>query len=459
MKKMTTVPIHQDNLLAKFQDKIAYDLLWNKNDRLFLACSGGLDSVVLAHLLKNAGISFTILHCNFQLRGEESSRDEKFVQQLAQELGVSFQVKHFDTPHEMEIRKKGVQETARVLRYEWFDEVLSAVDQTVKSWLLTAHHADDQVETMMMQFFRGTGIAGLKGMKIKSGRLVRPLLFATRNELHGYARQEGLIWVEDSSNATDDYTRNFVRHKIIPLIEEVVPAFKTNMINNSKRFEEIDLIYQDRIQQIKKRLLVQQGKGFAIPVNKLKNVQPLDTILFEIFKDFGFSAHQVVELKKMLEVTTGKYVTSDLFRVLRNRAWLLIEPKLEQAYGVGVVEFSETKLTIHDSELSFQSVPAEFPISNDQQQALLNLKKIKFPLLVRKWKAGDYFYPLGMKKKKKLSRFLTDLKLSLTEKESQLVIESDKKIIWVVGRRIDDRFKVDEQTAERLLITTSRQSI
>ncbi len=446
------------NLQEAFIDEVATKKLWSKNDSLFLACSGGLDSVVLAHLLCEANINFTILHCNFQLRGEESKRDELFVKELATQLNVPLQVKQFDTNKEMEVRKKGVQETARNLRYEWFDEVVNSETSTTKKWLLTAHHADDQVETMMMQFFRGTGIAGLQGMKVKFGNIVRPLLFAQRKQLMDYATQHHLSWVEDSSNASANYTRNFIRHKVIPLIEEVVPELTSNLSMNGKRLEEIEMVYQQKIEEIKKRLIVVKEKSFAIPVNKLKNIQPLDTIMHEIFKSFGFAAHHIPELKKLFEAPTGKYISSDQFRVLKNRTWLLIEPIVEQEQTIRIVEQADSQLVLNNCVLKLQRVAAGHDITNDSQHALLNMNKLKFPLVVRKWKAGDYFYPLGMKKKKKVSRFMTDIKLSLTEKEQQWVVESDKKIVWVLGRRIDERFKIEENTTNRLLLTISQQS-
>jgi tRNA(Ile)-lysidine synthase len=446
------------NLQEAFNAEVVAKKLWGKNDTLFLACSGGLDSVVLAHLLSEAKINFTILHCNFQLRGDESNRDEQFVQELATQLNVPFQVKQFDTHKEMESRKKGVQETARNLRYDWFNEMIKSDTSNAEKWLLTAHHADDQVETMMMQLFRGTGIAGLQGMKVKSGNIVRPLLFAQRKQLVDYATQYQLSWVEDSSNASNHYTRNFIRNKVIPLIEDVVPELTSNMVMNGKRFEEIEMVYQQKILEIKKRLIVAKENSFAIPINKLKNIQPLDTIMHEIFSCFGFAAHQIPELKKLFDAPTGKYITSDQYRVLKNRNWLLVEPVIVLEQIIRIVDQADSQLVLNNCVLKFQKVAAGHEIKNDNQQALLNLNKLKFPLIVRKWKAGDYFYPLGMKKKKKVSRFMTDLKLSLSEKEQQWVVESDKKIIWVVGRRIDERFKVEENTPNRLLVTISQQS-
>jgi tRNA(Ile)-lysidine synthase len=311
---------------------------------------------------------------------------------------------------------------------------------------------------MLIKLFRGTGLAGLQGIKVKSGNLIRPLLFADRKSLSVYASHHNLTWVEDSSNAETNYTRNFVRHKIIPSVEEVFPAIKSIMIQNGKRFEEIEMIYQQKVSEIKSRLVIQKGQGFAIPVNKLKNSQPLDTIMHEIFSAYGFTTQQIPEIKKLFDAPTGKYVSSHQYRVLKNRNWLLIEPLVEHEQDIRIVEKPDAHVDLKMYQLVFKSSVGQQQIINDENQAFLNMRKLKFPLLVRKWRAGDYFYPLGMKKKKKVSRFMTDLKMTLTEKENQWVVESDKKIVWVVGRRIDERFKVEEQTTEKLSITISRQS-
>jgi tRNA(Ile)-lysidine synthase len=445
-------------LVQDFLENISAHSLWKKQDHLYLACSGGLDSVVLAHLLHASGYDFTILHCNFQLRGEESERDERFVKELAHQLNVAVQIKRFDTQREMELSKKGVQETARILRYKWFNEVVENDAADKNKWILTAHHADDHVETMLIHLFRGTGLAGLQGIKIKSGNLIRPLLFAGRKSLSDYAIYHNLSWEEDSSNAETNYTRNFIRHKVIPSLEEFFPAIKSTMIQSGKRLEEIEMIYQQKVREIKSRLIIEKGQGFAIPVNKLKNVQPLDTLMHEVFSTYGFTTQQIPEIKKLFDAPTGKYISSNQYRVLKNRDWLLIEPVVEHEQDIKIVEEPDAHVDLQTYQLVFKSIATQHQIISNENQATLNLKKLKFPLLVRKWRAGDYFYPLGMKKKKKVSRFMTDLKLTLTEKENQWIVESDKKIVWVVGRRIDERFKIEEQTTERLSITISRQS-
>lgn len=431
------------DLLQLFKECIESNKLFSKKHHLLVACSGGVDSVVLVHLLNSLGYRITILHCNFQLRGDESMRDELFVQQLSSTLQIDCKIKHFDTEEAMKGFKKGVQETARILRYTWFQEQL---DQYISMGdlplLLTAHHLDDQCETIAFNFFRGTGIAGLTGMNWKDGNIVRPLLFASRAQILSFASDNKLIWVDDSSNKESIYARNQLRNEVFPAIEKVIPSFKQNLANNIKRFQEVELIYHQQISLIKKRLVQKKGDAFAIPVNKLKAAEPLDSIVFEIFSDFGFTSSQIEELKKILYAETGSYIESETHRVLKNRDWLIIDPKKEILSEVFLIEQADTAISFGEYQLEISTHAKPQTPSSSSDEAWLDLKRIAFPLVLRTWKKGDYFYPLGMKKKKKVAKFLIDQKLSKTEKEKQFVIESNKKIVWVVGKRIDDRFKL-----------------
>lgn len=438
-----------NDLLSQFREKVSTFL--KKEDKLFLACSGGLDSVVLGNLLKDAGYDFEVLHVNFQLRGEESLRDEAFVQKISEEWHVPIQVKRFDTKQAMLESGHGVQETARNLRYNWFDQVLLEAKAQNK-WLLTAHHADDQVETVLMNLFRGTGLAGMRGIKEKTGNRIRPLLSFFRSELEKYAEYKQLKWVVDSSNLSADYTRNFFRLEMLPSIEKIFPAARQNVYETAKRMSEVEQVYSLEISKIKKKLIQKIGKNIGIPVKLLKNIQPLDTILFSIFSEYGFSTHQISELKKLLYAQTGKYIQSDSYRVLKNRDWLLIDRLESKDQSCMVFENFNPENSFAEGKILMEKI-SDQNISSDPLVACLNDQDIHWPLILRPWKAGDYFYPLGMKKKKKISRFLADLKLSKTEKENQWVLESDKKIIWVVGRRIDDRFKLRPGITSYLQLT------
>lgn len=446
--------IEQKGLELRFQEQVNRNKLWLKGDLLLLACSGGIDSQVLATLLHRMNQPFEILHCNFNLRGLESKRDEDFVRAFAASIGVACHVHSFDTQAALKTMGKGVQEVARNLRYEWFNEVMEVRKKSGKNiFLLTAHHADDQVETIAMNFFRGTGIAGMHGMQLKAGNLIRPLLFANRSEILDFAESNAIAWVDDSSNDTDNYSRNHFRHNIVQQVEKIFPAFAQNLVDNAKRFSEMEIIYKKQIEKIKSGLIVQQGQSLAIPVNKLISMSPIDTIMFEVFRDFGFTAHQVPEIKKLFDAISGKSVSSSTHRVLRNRNWLLIDTIQEKTHEVIVIEEGVESVSCFNSLLQIKKYEGNRLPDDNANHAWIDLATVKFPLILRPWKPGDYFYPLGMRKKKKVAKLLTDLKLSLAEKENQCVIESDKKIIWVVGRRIDDRVKMTATSSNILLLS------
>lgn len=429
--------------------------------------------MVLCHLCYKAGLTFSIAHCNFKLRGAESTRDEKFVTALAEKYKVPFYLKRFDTDKIAEEEKLSIQEMARKLRYDWFNEILNGQVEPksshtgqgvsdagplmpVPNYLLTAHHLDDNIETVLMNFFKGTGISGLRGIRPKSGSLIRPLLFTKRKEIEAYANENGLAWVNDSSNDETKYTRNYFRHTIIPAIEKVFPEASSNMAQNIQRFSEIEFLYQQAIQVHKSKLLTTKGAEAHIPVLKLKKASPIQTIVYEIIKEYGFSNRQVNEVIKLLNGESGKYVSSQSHRILRNRNWLIISPLHTDEHQIIIIEEGQAKAMFNDHLLNIRQMNEGISIHNNNNIAVLDARDIKYPLLLRKWKPGDYFYPLGMSKKKKLSRFFIDMKLSKGEKEAVWVIESAKKIIWVVGLRIDDRFKITPSTSKAIELQVNR---
>lgn len=453
------------SLLEKFIKNVQQQNLFQKNDLLLLAVSGGMDSVALCELCFQAGFHFEIAHCNFQLRGEESERDEKFVRHLGERYGTKVFVKKFDTKEYAEKNKISIQVAARELRYKWFGELLksqtalniygesSLLPIQPSRFLLTGHHANDNIETLLLNFFKGTGIKGLQGILAKKQNIIRPLLFAKKEEILTFLRENNLEFVEDSSNASDKYTRNYIRNQVIPSLQKAFPQVEDNLIHNFERFSEIEILYYQAIQLHKKRLIEQKGNELHIPVLKLLKTQPLKTIVFEIIKEFGFTSRQTEEVINLIKSESGKYISSSTHKIIKNRNWLIIAPQnvLDSAYilfdeEVGEIEFELGKLRIQDQN----SKPAKIPSSN--LIAAVDAKEIKFPLLLRKWKQGDYFYPLGMQKKKKLSKFFIDQKKSLSDKEKIWVLESNKRIVWIVGERIDDRFKITDKTELFLFI-------
>jgi len=449
------------DLLYAFKDFIAKEQLFFPGDRLLLAVSGGLDSTVLCALFRQAGLDFTIAHCNFQLRGAESNRDEAFVRQLGERYGRPVLVRHFDTAAHAAAGKLSIQVAARELRYAWFHEI-------VEGWrkgpgdhpgavIVTAHHLDDNIETLLMNFFKGTGIDGLRGMLPRQGKIVRPLLFANRAGLRHFADEQGLSWVEDSSNESDKYTRNFFRHQLIPLVQQAYPSVLHNLANNLGRFREIGLLYHQAVEQQKKKLLEYKGSEIHVPVLKLKKSAPLRTLVYEILAPYGFSPQQAEAVTALLDSPSGKFVCSATHRILKNRHWLILSPLRSVEAANILVEAAGAPVLYEQGILQLEMLPSAAvpPSLPSASVAWLDAAQISFPLLLRKWQPGDYFYPLGMRKKKKLARFFIDNRLSLADKEKIWVVEMNKKIIWVVGWRIDDRFRITPSTRQVLKISSA----
>jgi tRNA(Ile)-lysidine synthase len=434
------------SLLSSFISAVKTNNLFSPKDKLLLAVSGGIDSVVLCELCKQAGYDFVIAHCNFQLRGDESIRDEQFVQSLADRYNAPLFSKKFDTEEYAGGERISIQEAARKLRYEWFNELIESDDSL--RYLITAHHADDNIETLLMNFFRGTGLHGLTGIPVSISDIRRPLLGFSKNELLKFAGENKLEYVEDSSNQSSKYTRNFFRHDIIPAISKVYPQVKENLQDNISRFKEIERLYQFSIGEIRKKLCRQKGEEMHIPVKQLMGFNSR-ALIYEIISPYGFMEKQVEEVVKLATSESGKFIASpgNNFRVIKHRHWFIISPVKAIAVTTIAIEQTDKHISFPEGELYLDTIPAtNYQLSTTNTVAGLDASDISFPLLLRKCKTGDYFYPLGMKKKKKVSRFLIDQKLSKTAKEAAWVIESNKRILWVVGHRIDDRFKVTDTT-------------
>ncbi len=443
------------DLLNAFNHFIQSNNLFTKKDRILVAVSGGVDSVVFCELMKRGGYDFVIAHCNFQLRGEDSNKDEAFVKGLGGRYGAEVLVEKFDTERYAAENKMNIQMAARSLRYEWFKSLLSDSEYNLK-YLATAHHANDNIETLLMNFFKGTGISGLQGIHAKESGLfkniIRPLLFAKKEELISFAQENNLVWREDISNESNKYTRNYFRNELIPSIQKVFPEVEQNLLDNLFRFSNIAVLYNHAVEQFKRKLMVKKGNEVHIPILKLQQTPAYQTVLFEIIKAYGFTPGQISEAVKLMHAESGKYIESASHKFFRNRNWMILSPKAPIASGYFLIEEKDLEIIFGDNKFSIEFSQKIPPLINDSTLALLDLNKIIFPLLLRKWKQGDYFYPLGMNKKKKVSRFMIDNKLSMTEKENVWVLESDKKIIWVVGHRIDNRFKLTEKTKSVLQI-------
>lgn len=437
-------------LTEKFKQTVAAELKLPSSAFLLLAVSGGLDSVVLSDLCYRAGYRFAILHVNFRLRGAESERDEQFVRRLAEAYQVPVWVQAFDTADWAAQNKLSVQEAARILRYEWFEEIRSQ-QETEKGkpvYLLTAHQADDNNETLLMHFFRGTGLHGLTGIPVSYGNIRRPLLGFYRSELESYALENKLSWVEDSSNQSSAYTRNFFRNEILPAVRRIYPQVQENLQYNISRFRDAEVLYRQSVERLKKKLCKPQGADMFIPV-KLLMAYRNKALVYEIIRDYGFGEKQVDELYKLADSESGRYLESPAFhyRIIKHRDWFVISPVHTAESAIRVVEENEKQVIFEKGILQIEKKGwSGQPVPDKENEVWLDSRQLHWPLLLRKWKAGDYFYPLGMKKKKKVARFLIDRKLSLSQKEDVWVLESNKRICWVIGLRMDERFRLKENS-------------
>lgn len=448
------------SLLVQFKQHFNKNFasLLNNEVKCIVAVSGGIDSVVLVDLLHNAGVDFTMAHCNFKLRGAESERDEAFVKTLAEKYSKQLLVKHFDTNAYASEHKLSIQIAARKLRYEWFNNIQYSAFK-IQHYLLTAHHKNDNIETVLFNFFRGTGIQGLTGIKDvdKERKILRPLLIFSKEEIKNYATQNDIAFVEDSSNASNKYTRNSFRNEIIPMIEKHFSNVEENVFNNIGKMNDVEELYHQAIAVHKNNLIEHKGNEIHIPILKLKKANPVFSIVYEIIKEYGFTAAQTHEVVKLLDAHNGSYVQSASHRIINNRNWLIIAQKQNTEAANIVIEKTDTEIAFEAGTLLFeinnQQNAMQEPKNNSTGVEYLNLSKIEFPLLLRKWKQGDYFYPLGMQKKQKLSKFFINQKLSAIQKEKIWVLESNKKIIYVLGLRIDNRFKLHKEATQTYKIT------
>ncbi len=459
-----------DPVQDKFTRFISQERLLPGGHMLVLAVSGGVDSVVLTHLCQSAGVRFVIAHMNFGLRAQESIRDQDFVEKLAAASGVQCFVKNVDTSSYATERHLSIQEAARELRYSWFEELrlsLAAGNDNTGCLVATAHHLDDSVETMLMNMFRGTGITGLRGILPRQQHLVRPMLCLTKEEITTYAASHNLQWVTDSSNQLDKYTRNYFRNQLIPMIRTVFPQVDQNLYNNLHRFQDAVLLYRESVDRRLQKLIETRGTEIHILVRKLKQSPAWETILFELVQSYGFNAKQLPSVVALCDSETGKQLVSDSHRIIKNREWLIIAPLVQEQAAYVPIEANDNEvlfsagrllMKVKENKFVFSNGKPQIPGAPDPHVALLDAKQVQFPLLLRRVKPGDYFYPLGMTKKKKVARFLIDLKLSKTAKESVWVIESGKRIIWVVGYRIDQRFRITENSKNILSISYSPQN-
>lgn len=431
-------------LHQKFIEFNAKKRMAGAKKKTLLAISGGVDSMVMCNLFHEAKFPFAIAHCNFQLRGKESDGDEELVKGLAKKYEVEVFVKKFDTKKYADEKSISIQIAARELRYNWFEELRKEKEFHL---IATAHHLNDNIETILFNLTKGTGIRGLRGIPVRQGNIIRPLLFASREEIETYQQEKNLEHREDSSNAEDKYTRNKIRHQVIPLLKEINPSLEDAFGEKIEIFSQLETMYEKQMKQTSALLFLPRKNDIYIPIQKLKKTKDASSVLFEYLKDFGFNSEQVEDILSCVDEEAGKQFLSSQARIIKDRRFFILTKLADKNFPVQFIQENDSEVKLGDRLLVITPTTAATKITADKNSAFLDKSKLEFPLLVRPWKQGDYFYPFGMKlKKKKLKKFFTDEKIPLHEKESIWVIESNKKIVWVAGYRIDERFKVTDKT-------------
>lgn len=441
-----------NNLLQDFINHNAS--LVQSNTKLLVGVSGGVDSMVLAHLFLDIGCDFEVAHVNFQLRGHESDADAAFVREFCAENDIGYHQLDVDTLAYAKNHKISIQEAARRIRYDWFEQVRVQIQAR---WIVVAHQKNDIAETVLFNLTRGAGIAGVHGIKAQNGFILRPLLFAERQAVIAYAKQNNITWREDSSNEKTKYARNLIRHKVMPLLEEINPSVIQNIAHNALIMSDIEVLLKEYLDAVRQMYVTKDATEVRIDLKQISRLASAKTILFYLLKDYGFNESQVKDMLSSGE--TSKVFLSSQKRAVIHGNFLLVTNFAEDAGRTYQIE-SWSKEPIITPEFSLSWAIESYHgqrLPDDENIVWLDREKMIFPLILRKRKAGDRFQPFGMGgKSKKIKDFLSNLKLSVPEKEKVWLLESgDGQICWVVGHRIDERYKIQASTNEMIAFNLS----
>ena len=432
-------------MLEKLQLHLNTNFPFLKGKRLFLAVSGGMDSMVLLQLFHQLNYEIAVLHCNFSLRNLESDGDEEFVKYYCESKKIPLFVQKFDTKQFAEDAKLSIQVAARKLRYDWFYEQLA--DENF-DYILTAHHLDDSLETFLINLTRGTGLEGLTGIPAQNDKIIRPFLPFSRVEIEKYIQENNLQWREDSSNASDKYFRNKVRHAIVPVLKELNPNLLSSFQNTIENLQQAQSLVEDASKLVFQIVVQEEANQLKFNLIELLKLPNYAAYLYQWLKDFGFTAWE--DIYDLVTAQSGKQVFSESHILLKDRDFLILYAKeihsdMEEYFIPK--ELQEVKVPL---KISFCNIN---DISNTNSNCIfVDEDFLQFPLTIRKWEEGDYFYPLGMLGKKKLSKYFKDEKMSLIDKSNQWLLCSDNQIVWVIGKRQDERFKITEKTNHKLQI-------
>jgi len=438
-------------MVKAFQKYIHDQKLFSDENKILLGISGGIDSMVMLDLFQKAGYQFCIAHCNFKLRGKESVTDQAFIETFAKKNNLSFFIKQFDTESFAQENQISIQMAARQLRLTWFNELLH--DENL-DYYATAHHLDDQAETFFINLMRSTGIAGLHGILPKQDKLIHPMLFTNRESINKYAVTENIIFREDSSNQTNKYLRNKIRHQLIPLLNDINPDFDKILAGNIEHIQQTEKIYRNEVRKVETQLLKKgQNDVFKIEISKLKQLSESVLFLYEMISKFGFNYNDAEDMIKSIDSISGKLFFSATHRLIRDREFFIIQKIDPVKKNNPKFQIYESQLAISDPvKITFEKIKLNknFQIKTNQNIASFDYNLLSFPLTLRKWEKGDNFYPLGMQNKKLLSDYFIDQKFSIIKKENTWLLVSGDDIIWILGDRIDNRYKITEKTMQIL---------
>lgn len=432
-------------MFENFQNHIRKNASFLQDKKLLVATSGGLDSMVLVHLFQKLKLNFALAHCNFQLRNLESNQEEEFVINYAKQYNICCFTTKFTTQNYSEKHKLSTQVAARNLRYNWFNTIL---EQENFDYIITAHHANDVAETFMINLSRGTGLDGLTGIPMQNGKIIRPMLPFSRKEIENYANENEIEWREDSSNATDKYVRNKIRHQVIPVFKEINPSFLQSFQNTIANLNQQQSLVSDAVKMVYEKVVINENNVIKINISVLLQYNNYKAYLYQWLQKYGFLAWN--DVYNLVHSQSGKQLFSEKFVLLKDREFLLLS-EIKQTNFETISINSITDTINFPLKLNFCN---QSNLSNQNKNSIfVEENKLQFPLKIRKWKSGDYFYPFGMQGKKKVSKFFKDEKFTLFQKQETFVLESNNKIVWIIGHRADERFKI-ENTANKIIQIT-----
>lgn len=436
-----------------FLNNLTQKLKVQPSDKFLLAISGGADSIAMLDLFSKTNYNCVIAHCNFNLRGEDSDQDQIFVKKLAKEYNYRYFDISFDTKQYSRENGISIEMAARNLRYNWFEKIR---EENQCNYIATAHHQDDIVETFFINLCRGSGIRGLSGIKDINDYIIRPMLFTNRDEIKEYLSINNLNYREDISNSDVNIIRNKIRHDIIPLFNFVNSAAKKNILKTIDNLKSAEIIFEHKLDELRKEFNISESFPVKLEIGKLKKLNPIFDYIYELLKPYNFNATHIKDIIASLGSESGKTFSSESHKCLKDREFLIITPLTETKNELLKIQKDLQVLKIDEKsflKIEKFEIDKNFKIPREENIAALDYDKLIFPLELRGWEKGDYFFPIGMKNKKKISDFFIDIKLSLIEKENAKLLISNNKIAWIVGKRLDNRFKITDKTKTVLVVT------